>query len=61
MKIQMISSGSKGNSYLITTKKNNNYLIDFGVSISKVKGRSKRNIFCCGHLSFDNYLLSLHL
>ena len=37
MKIQMISSGSKGNSYLITTKKNNNYLIDFGVSISKVK------------------------
>ena len=37
MKIQMISSGSKGNSYLITTKKNNNYLIDFGVSISKIK------------------------
>ena len=29
------------------------------VSISKVKGRAKRNIFCCGHLSFDNYLLSL--
>ena len=29
------------------------------VSISEVKGRAKRNIFCCGHLSFDNYLLSL--
>ena len=37
MKIQMISSGSKGNSYLITTKNNNFYLLDFGVSISKVK------------------------
>jgi len=31
----------------------------YSVSISKVKGRAKRNIFCCGHLSFDNYLLSL--
>lgn len=29
------------------------------VSISEVKGRAKRNIFCCGHLLFDNYLLSL--
>lgn len=37
MKIQMISSGSKGNSYLITTEENNNYLLDFGVSMSKIK------------------------
>lgn len=37
MKIQMISSGSKGNSYLITTEANNNYLLDFGVSMSKIK------------------------
>lgn len=37
MKIKMISSGSKGNSYLIKTTKDNYYLLDFGVSISKVK------------------------
>ena len=37
MKIQMISTGSKGNSYLITTKENNYYLIDFGITLSKLK------------------------
>ena len=37
MKIQMISTGSKGNSYLITTKENNDYLIDFGITLSKLK------------------------
>lgn len=31
----------------------------YSVSISKVKGSCKRNIFCCSHLLFDNYLLSL--
>jgi len=33
----MISTGSKGNSYLITTKENNYYLIDFGITLSKLK------------------------
>ena len=37
MKIQMISTGSKGNSYLITTKEKNYYLIDFGITLSKLK------------------------
>ena len=37
MKIQMISTGSKGNSYLITTKENNYYSIDFGITLSKLK------------------------
>ena len=37
MKIQMISTGSKGNSYLITMKENNYYLIDFGITLSKLK------------------------
>lgn len=37
MKIQIISTGSKGNSYLITTKENNYYLIDFGITLSKLK------------------------
>lgn len=37
MKIQMISTGFKGNSYLITTKENNYYLIDFGITLSKLK------------------------
>ena len=31
----------------------------YSVSIYKIKGMAKIKIFCCGHLSFDNYLLSL--